>query len=343
MRLRSVSVVIAAAVVALSVAGCAPEPEPTPTPTAVTDPTPSATPTADPAGAPEAAFDVTCADVAAVMSALVGETDGPVEERLSLVSSPSWYPGPAQYMMQRANGIACSSGGQDRNWTVTIVPGAQVLLDGAIAQGADATVGARCTDYGCFADLQFGDVLLSASIAASGFTEADGPRVETELTSLASSAADSLHDVTDVPSAITGIDCATLLSPEALGEQLATNIELVELSVLGGWSIPAEVYFVANGSPYCLYAAGQDIYRDQNYLTVTALPAGAWAFDRIDEATPIEVDGAAAARTSVDSYDRPVLDLKVGADWIRLTTFDGEGAPDLGPLAAQIVESLTAG
>ncbi len=73
---------------------------------------------------------------------------------------------------------------------------------------------------------------------------------------------------------------------------------------------------------------------------LTTLPGGAWAFDELEGEEEIEVEGADAARTGVDELRRPVLDLRVGADWLRLTTFDGSGIDDLAPIAATIADDF---
>ena len=127
MRLRSLLVLGTAAL--LLVSGCAPEPTPKPTASPSESATP--TPTPDPIVEPDAAFDVTCDDVAVEMAALVGEPSTPVEPVMSAISTPGWLPGPGQYMFQRAGGIACSAGDDGRHWEVTIVPDAPTVIAGA--------------------------------------------------------------------------------------------------------------------------------------------------------------------------------------------------------------------
>ena len=131
MRPRALLALGAVAVLLLS--GCAPEPDvkPTGTPSAAVTPAPTDAATQ----APTPAFEVDCADVAEAMSSAGGEAGGDVAEVLGVWSSPSWYPGPAQHMFQRAGGIACSAGTAEHNWEVTILPGAKETVAGAQPRG----------------------------------------------------------------------------------------------------------------------------------------------------------------------------------------------------------------
>jgi hypothetical protein len=321
---------------------CAPAPQPEPT-ASVVPPTASATPTPtpEPIVEPEAAFDVTCADVTAEMTTLVGSPAGVVDETLSLVSSAGWYPGPAQHMFQRAGGIACSTGDSDRSWEVTIVPGAQTVTAGAASRNGFSGEEARCDMGRCFVQILDGEILVSSTIIDPALTAEDTQRIEQGLRSLAASAASTLRDVELPESDIVGAECARLLTAEELAAQVGGEAFLI--TTFGGWGIPSEVYQVVNGSRLCYYSSGADVYESQGYLTITTLPGGAWAFEQLTQGSTVAIEGADAAIAGFDEFDQPVLDLRVGPDWIRLTTYEGAGISDLTPIAQQIVQNFTVG
>ncbi|WP_101848417.1 hypothetical protein [Zhihengliuella sp. ISTPL4] len=335
MRPRALLALGAVAVLLLS--GCAPEPEgkPTGTPTAAGTPAP----TGVPADAPTPAFDVDCADVAAAMPSVNGGAGSEVAEVLGVWSSPSWYPGPAQHMFQRAGGIACSAGTAERNWEVTILPDATEITTGAESRGGFSGEEARCEGGGyCFFQLIDGEVLVTATVVDPELGPDDTTALEDALRGLAASAVASLRTVEAPESAVAGVDCTRFLTAAELGEQIGTEVHVVD--AFGGWSIPAEVYQERNGSRICYYASAEDEYAAQGYVTLTSLPGGAWAFDALEGEDEIEVAGADAALTGVDELGRPVLDLRVGGDWLRLTTFDGSGIDDLAPIAATIADDF---
>lgn len=335
MRPRALLALGAVAVLLLS--GCAPEPEvkPTGTPSAAITPAP----TDAAAQAPTPAFDVDCADVEAAMSAAGGDVGGEVAEVLGVWSSPSWYPGPAQHMFQRAGGIACSAGTAEHNWEVTILPGAEETVAGAESRGGYYGEESRCESGGyCFFQLLDGEVLVSATVVDPEKGPDDTAAFEEALRGLGTAAVASLREV-DVPeSPVEGVDCTRFLTATELAEQVDAEVYVVD--AFGGWSIPAEVYQERNGARICYYASGDDEYAAQGYIMLTTLPGGAWAFDELEGEEKIEVEGADAARTGVDELRRPVLDLRVGADWLRLTTFDGSGIDDLAPIAATIADDF---
>lgn len=343
MRLRSLLVLGTAAL--LLVSGCTPEPVPTPRPTASpsVSPTPTPTPTDEPIVAPETAFDVTCDDVATVMRDLLGEPTTPVEPVLSTVSTMSWIPGPGQHMFQRAGGIACSAGEQgDRAWEVVLVPGAATVIAGAAERGGYYGEQSRCENGYCVLEFPDGDVLLSATVHAPGLGTTDLGRVDEALRQLLATASASVRDVEYVDSEVVGAPCERFLTPEQVNERLGVS-DASLFTDFGGWGIPAEVYEYVNGSRICLFrsSAGFDA---PSYVMVTTLPAGAWAFEET-EGAPASVDGADAAKSSVGEYGESILDVRVGVDWIRLTTYDdnGSGAADPTPLAAAVVRNLTVG
>lgn len=328
------------AVALLLLSGCAPEPEvePTKTPTASASPTP----TAEPAVAPTPAFDVTCAEVAAEMTATAGASEAEVAEVLGVWSAPSWYPGPAQHMFQRAGGIACSSGTPDRNWEVTIAPGATALIEGAESRGGYFGEESRCEVGGyCFFQVVDGEVLVSGMVVDPSLGPDDAETIAEGLRRLGASAASSLREVEIPESAVAGVECSRFLTTEEFAGQLGSEVHVID--AFGGWSIPSEVYQTVNGSRICYYASGEDEYSAQGYLTITTLPGGAWAFDRIEGQEEVEVEGADAALSGSDELGRTVLDLRVGTDWLRLTTFEGSGLSDLAPLASMIVENFAVG
>lgn len=343
MRLRALLVTGLAAVVLLS--GCSASPEPKPEPTA--SPSASATPTAEPVVEPEAAFDVTCDDIAAEVSALVGEPEGPVQGRLSLWGSPAWYPGPAQYMFQRPGGIACSSdGGDAAGWEITIIPGARLAVDGLVEHGYTDNV-TGCDGGICHVMAREGDVLVSGTIRGSSLSAADTARVDAAMLRLAGLASETQRDIEFSESELAGTTCLQLLRPEELSQAWGVHAELQIGLDFGGWGVPAHIYEIIDEAPLCYYSSAAGDYEADPYLTITGLPGGAWAFDLIEGRTPVEVPGTDAAMSGTDDmlpHARPYLDLLVGSDWIRLTTYDeGAGSRDLTAIAPQIAEYLSKG
>lgn len=353
MRLRTLACL--GVVTVLLVTGCAPEAEVAPSPSAsAPTPSPSPTPTEEPIVAPTAAFDVTCDDVNATVSGLLGEAVGGEKDALGLTSSPNWYPGPAQYMMQRAGGIACSAGDldafdpnsyPDAYWEIAIVPDAQTIIDGALKRGAggNADMALSCGDGRCIINLRDEDVLLTGSMTSPGLMQDDQDRVRAAFEELLASAAGTLRDFEYGPSGIAAVSCETLLTAEEVAAQLGAHVEIVDFSRLGGWGIPAEVYYVNDGGRLCMYAEGQDVYNDATLISLTTLPSGAWAFDKLDGGNPVSVAGADAAFSGVDYTGRAVLDVRVGLDWLRFSTAESAVAPSLAPVAEMAIEHLTRG
>ncbi|WP_372967468.1 hypothetical protein [Microbacterium sp.] len=342
MRLRSLLVLGTAALLLMS--GCAPEPTPIPTasPSESTSPTPTPTPTPDPIVEPDAAFDVTCDDVAVEMAALVGEPSTPVEPVMSAISTPGWLPGPGQYMFQRAGGIACSAGDDGRHWEVTIVPDAPTVIAGAEERQGWSGERAECSEGGCQFELVDSDVLLSAAVYDPALGADDTGLVEESLRRLVARAAATVREVEYVDSDVVGASCEHFVTPEQVAERAGE--EVVVFSDFGGWGIPAEVYRYVNGSRICYYtSADGDLGSLRSYLMLTTLPAGAWAFERLG-GEPVEVEGADAAKVSAGEHGEKILDMRVGPDWIRLMTYDnGSGASDPLPLAETVARNLTVG
>lgn len=341
MRLRPLLVLGTAALLLLT--ACAPEPAPSPSPTRTPSATPTPTPTPDEVVEPASAFDVSCDDVAAEMAGLVGEPSTPMQPELSVVSGPSWLPGPAQYMFQRAGGIACSAGDlQTQNWEVSIAPRAQSLATGANERGAHWGEAAGCGEGACNVEILEGDVLLSAAIRDPALRSGDEGRVSEALHRLVSNAAASVRDVEYVDSDVVGLPCERLITPQQVAAAAGEDVTL--FSDFGGWSIPSEVYQVVNGSRICYYTSVEgNLGTLRSYLMVTTLPAGAWAFEK-QEGTPVELAGAEAAKASTNQYGENILDLRVGLDWIRLVTSDnGAGAADPMTYAPTVVQNLTVG
>ncbi|MDZ4044898.1 MAG: hypothetical protein U1E32_03860 [Rhodoglobus sp.] len=353
MRLRSLALLGVAAVIVLS--GCSPEPVVPPSPSASSQaPTPTPTPTQEPIVAPEAAFDVTCDDVSGVVTSLLGASVEGEKDALLQVNAPNWYPGPPQFMMQRAGGIGCSAGdpvssgaegSMDLVWEIVIVPNAQVIVDGVVTRGGrfPEREDVWCGDGHCQVSLRDGDVLMTGMLRASGLVESDADRVRTAMAGLLASASGTLRDVEYGASEVAGLACESLLTAEELTEQLGTPVEIVDHTRLGGWGVPAEVYYVNNGGRYCMYAEGQDVYHDATLLSFTTLPSGAWAFETLDGETPVTVAGADAALSGVDFYGRPVLDVRVGLDWLRFVTPDSSDASAMTPIAEMAIQHLTRG
>ncbi|MFJ4222812.1 hypothetical protein [Microbacterium sp. NPDC089695] len=340
MRLRPLLVLGTAALIVLS--GCAPEPDPEPTPTASATVTPTPTPTPEPAVEPEAAFDVTCDDVAAELSGLVGEPATPVDPALSLVSGPGWLPGPAQYMFQRAAGIACSTGDSSRNWEVSIVPGADSIVAGATERGGYWGEVGWCDAGTCIFEFPDGGVFLSASIRDTALGAGDTDRVAEALRRLSTTAAASIREVTYVDSDIVGMPCEYFITKEAVRDIAGEDVSLS--TRFDGWGIPAEIYEVVNGSRICYFMSAEgNMETARSYLMVTSLPAGAWAFEK-QVGTAVDIEGADAALASEGQHGQRYLDLRIGLDWIRLMTYDnGSGAADPTAYAPTVVRNLTKG
>ncbi|CAH0145622.1 hypothetical protein [Microbacterium foliorum] len=340
MRLRSFFALGTAALLLIS--GCTAEPTPTPKPTVSPSASETPTPTPEPIVEPEAAFDVTCDVVAAEMRALVGEPSSPVEPALSVVSTMSWIPGPAQYMFQRAGGIACSAGATgEQRWEVALVPGAESVIAGATERSGYFGEQARCEAGMCFFTFPEGEVLLTASVHAPGLGSADIERVEQAMRRLAASASASIREVEYIPSEIVGLPCERFITEQEVAGIVGEDVGL--FTDFGGWGIPAEVYEYVNGSRICYFRTSTSEYEGAAYLMLTTLPAGAWAFEKLDGAG-VDVEGADAAKASVGENGENILDVRVGADWLRFMTYDnGAGAADPSPLATTAVRNLTVG
>lgn len=334
-------------VAAILLAGCsaepAPKPEPTASESAAVTPSPTPTPTLEPIAAPEPAFDVTCDDVAAEMAALVGEPSTPVEPVMSVVSTMSWIPGPAQYMFQQVGGIACTAGEEaDRRWEVTIVPDAQTVIQGATERQGYWGEQAGCADGICTFEFPDGDVLLSATVFEPGIGADETARVDEAMRRLAAGAAATVRDVERIDSDIVGAPCERYITEQQVNEQFGVSDAMLYTD-FGGWGIPAEIYHVANGAGICMYRTSAGEYEGPTYLLLTALPGGAWAFEQ-QAGTPAAVEGADAAKTSTGEHGESFLDVQVGGDWIRLVTYDdGAGAVDPTPSAESVVRNLTVG
>ena len=304
--------------------------------------------------APESAFDVTCADVNDVIANLLGASVGGEKDAMGLTSAPNWYPGPAQHMMQRAGGIACSAGdpeqfdpesSPDAYWEIAVVPDAQRILDGAAERGAggNEAIVTRCSPNSCVFNLRDGDVLLSGSLRSPALASGDEGRVRAAIEGILASAASTLREVEVGPSEIAAARCESLLTAEEVAAELGRHVEITDFTMLGGWGIPAEVYYVKDGGQLCLYAEGMNIYEDATLVSLTTLPSGAWAFEELDGGSPVTIAGADAALSSVDFYGRSVLDVRVGPDWLRFTFYDGRAASAMTPIATMAVEHLTRG
>nr|WP_201471229.1 hypothetical protein [Microbacterium hydrocarbonoxydans] len=343
MRLRSLAVLGTVALLLMS--GCSAEPAPDPTPPAPSSAsaTPAPTPTTQPIAAPEAAFDVTCDDVAAEMSALFGEPSAPVQPVLSVVSTMGWIPGPAQHMFQQVGGIACSADSEvDRRWEVTIVPDAQAVIEGATERQGYWGEQAGCSDGSCTFEFPDGDVLLSATVFEPGVTAAETGAVEAAMRRLAADAAATVRQVGRIDSDLIGAPCERFITEQQVNEQFGVS-DAVIYSDFGGWGIPAEIYHVANGSRICMYRTAASEYEGPTYLLLTSLPGGAWAFEQ-QAGISATVEGADAAKTSTGEHGENFLDVRVGADWFRIVTYDdGSGAPDPTPSAESVVRNLTVG
>lgn len=340
MRLRPLLVLGTAALVLLT--ACAPEPVPSPTPTGSSSAAPTPTPIPDEVVEPEAAFDVSCDDVAAEMAGLVGEPSTPVDSALSVVSASNWTPGPMQYTFQRAGGIGCSAGEHPRYWEVTIVPGAESVIAGAAERDGYYGEQRRCETGVCVFEFPVGEALLTATIFDPEVGGSDTDRVGEALTRLASRAAESLRSVEYVDSDLVGVPCERFITPQQVGATVGEDVVL--FTDFGGWSITSEVYQVVNGARICYFtSADGDLGSLRSYLGITTLPAGAWAFEKQGGA-PVEVAGAEAAKSSEGLHGENILDLRVGLDWIRLVTYDnGAGATDPMTYAPTVVQNLTVG
>lgn len=319
--------------------GCTPTPTPRPSTSPSTSATPSATPTESPVAEPERAFDVSCVDADEVMTALTGQRDSPAEPVLSLASAPSWYPGPAQYMFQRGGGIACSVGDYVRGWELTLTPHAETVTAGAAERHGYDGESTTCYQGNCLLVVMEGDALLTARISDPAIGEADAGRLSEGLRALVARAADSLHETEIGDSEIASLPCERLLPAQMLADQVEADVQLS--TQFDGWGIPAEIYHVVNGAEICYYADG-DPFMGEWYLTITSLPGGAWAFDRLD-GEPVAVDGADSALAGIDTYGRAVLDLRAGPDWIRLTTPQEKGVASAVAIAETVLKNIDGG
>lgn len=291
---------------------------------------------------PAPAFDVTCGDVADAVAAVIGEPSTPVLPVMSTVSTMGWIAGPAQYMFQRAGGIACSAGGTDGFWEIALFPGAEAVIAGVDSRiGVPMSEGGGCSADGyCGFEITAGDVHLSAYFVDPDLDEATSAGLDAALRGLVATAAEDTRDVEIADSDIVDARCERFFTIEELSTLLGT--EVVQFSDFGGWGVPAEVYNVVNRASHCLYVspdAGDEV---SNSLQITTLPAGAWAFER-QEGTPVVVEGADEAKTSAGEHGETHLDLRVGPDWIRMTTYDGSASSDPLAIAVRLVRNLTVG
>lgn len=341
--MRPLSLLALGAAALLLVAGCTAEPTSEPTPSVSPSASSTPTPTPEPIVDPESAFDVTCDDVGAEMAALVGEPSTPVEPVLSVVSTMGWIPGPAQHMFQRAGGIACSAGAEfDRFWEVVLVPGADAIIAGASERQGYWGEQASCEGGRCYFEFPDGEVLLSATVTHPDLGTGDTAPLEEAMRRLVASAAASIHEVEYVASEIVGAPCESFVTEQEV-KTLFDAPDAMLYNDFGGWGIPAEVYEYVNGSRICYYRSSAGEYEGASYLMLTTLPAGAWAFEKLD-AAPVQIDGADAAKASSGEHGENILDLRVGLDWIRLVTYDnGAGVADPAPVGAVVVRNLTIG
>ncbi|MGM7698646.1 hypothetical protein [Microbacterium sp. A84] len=331
-------------------AGCTGQPTPTPEPTVSTAPSPSPSATEDPlpGSAPVSAFDVDCDQVAAAMDKFVGFGADGVKERIALASAPGWYAGPAEFMTQRAGGTVCafdavpSADGAQDSWHVMIVPGAQAIVDAVVAAGYDE-MPSECYDGACVLMAREGDALLVGEVSAPALTPDDtmGARVfaQSWVDKAAASQQEEGYEVAH--SAIAGAECDQLLSVEQLGALWGVPAHLG--GRFGGWGVPAEVYHVVNGGALCLYT-DEGGYESEQYLLLTDLPGGVWAFDILEGRTAITVAGADAAYSGTDeaASPSPIVDILVGDDWIRLTGAVGGSAGDLTAVAEIVAANAAA-
>ncbi|WP_243229766.1 hypothetical protein [Microbacterium sp. CIAB417] len=328
----------------LAVTGCSalPVPEPTQTTDETVTQAPSPTPSTEPAYAPEAAFQLPCDDVVYAMTDLFGIPSAPVTEHLAVQESPNWYPGPAQYMFQRAGGVVCGYDDGETRWQVTAVSGAGPILEELAANGYDAwDESSRCGDGRCTIVARDGDILVEAAIVDSALTAADLDRTYETMTALAGQAAATVKDVEIVPSAIAGAECEHLLSPDALAELWDVPAQLE--SEFGGWGIPASVYWTRDGGNACVYLEAPGSYEGEFYLTLTTLPAGRWAAELPVGRTAVDVDGADSAYAGEDDYyeNLPFVDIVVGDDWVRISAPD-RTAEDLLSVAPVVAANMAA-
>ncbi|UYO97753.1 hypothetical protein OED01_03280 [Microbacterium sp. M28] len=331
------------AVVLVVAAGCAPAATPSPsdrTPDAVDTSTP--TPTAAPAGAPQAAFDLSCDDVVFAMTELFGTPSAPVAEHLWLKESPSWYPGPAQYMFARAGGAVCAYDDGETSWQITASTGAQDVLDDLAANGyTDGDLAPRCDDGRCAVLVRDGDILVEATVLGPEITEGDLEPVRAALVGLAAQAAETVEPVEVAPSPIAGAACDQLLAPETLASTWDVPAQLH--SEFGGWGIPAAVYWKQGGARACLYLETPGAYDGEHYLTLTTLPAGRWAAELPTGRSAVDIEGADAAYSGEEEYydDLPFIDIVVGDDWVRVSA-PGRSMDDLMAVAPLVAANMTA-
>lgn len=331
------------AALAVVLTGCTGTPEPDPS-----SPAPSATPTQVPAegpddGSPAGAFEIDCSDIAPAMSEFAGTPADEVVPALGLAGSPGWYPGPAQYLAQRAGGIACSydgavdAQGMQHGWSMMILPGAQAIVD-ALAWFPEQT--STCDPGSCTLTAREGDALLVGRIDLPEITPDDTDDVRRLAQQWVDKASATQQDEPFVPKAspLAGTGCEALLPPGDLSALWGVDAGVQDQ--FGGWDAASEAYFVIGGATLCIYSSDPGDYDAEQYLMLTDLPGGTWAFEHPLGRTPVDVAGADAAYRGGDDHSE-FIDILVAEDWVRLTG-PVDGDHDLVAAAAAVAARVAA-
>lgn len=260
------------------------------------------------------------------------------KERIAITNSSSWYPGPAEFMAQRAGGVVCGYDGDDGHWDVMILPNAQTIIDG-MALKRMTEEPSQCNEGSCTLMAREGDALLFGGVNAPSLTEdsVSAARLLAQTWVDRASASQDEAGFEVSASAIAGVGCDVLLPADDLNALWGVDAKMQD--EFGGWGVPAEVFFVVDGGTFCVYDSDPGGYEGEQYLILTDLPGGAWAFDLLEGRTPTQVAGADAAYEGHHSGTR-FVDILIGADWVRLT-FAADAPYDL-VAAAELVAANVA-
>lgn len=326
---RALTAVVAGAALIALLAGCTEDSGPPPTtasPSASPSPSPPTSSEVPAVTEPIGVFDIECADVASAVDEVVGFGADGVKERMGLMAAPNWYPGPAEFMMQRAGAMVCAYDGERHedgsgdSWEIVIVPHAQRMINALISTGY-SEVPSECFETSCTLMARAGDALLVGSITGASITSDDtgGAQALAQTWAENASASQQEEEFVVAPSVLAGAGCEQLLTVAQLGAIAGTTVDITDH--FGGWSVESEIYTAVNGGAICVYRPQGGGEYEESYLQLTDLPGGAWAFDRIEGRTPIEIAGADKAYFGNGDglFPRPSVDILVGDDWIRLT------------------------
>lgn len=323
-RLAALSLVVT---VLLGAAGCAAESVPlvsTPRPSSSTGvQTPEPTPAA--VFVPESRFSFDCEGLAPPVQE--ASTDPlPLVATIPRANDTStWMPGPAQYVFERLGDLTCTYG----DATETTRPYARLIL---VADGSaphDDVVGSGWATSECRVDAGEMPRCWSVGLSNGVYIEffATGPGVTEERYTAAADAIDSQiaqHPPRAAPRP--GPDviplsdaCEGLLPVAAIEAQFGLPIDVSHPE--GGWSI--EAYLLQNeldAFPCHFAEHGADPWTARSFGSLSWLPAGRWAFEKVANGTELPL-GAGGEDRAILACDTPdvmcAVDVSVGGHWVR--------------------------